>query len=453
MSGQHDVAFLVYGGKEKPGCRKSTSFDWMGNIGAYMVIDCLRRAGITVGFCSPANAHEYKIVLASFTSQFDTFNFIRAVGKLQSWRRRRFRVVAGGFGLINVYPLRHYIDYAVFGRCESFIAEMIKTITAGRDYTHPSVMALEDGIKPVQLGQADELYPHELDTKPIKFRESELGCPRKCLFCNYSFSRRHLTRNTQMFRGALGWGGKEVLFDRLLIDSGMKAMTRTALDGMSERLRFAFHKPISNAKIVEIFNGLSDKWQGEKAWITLYQIGSYPTETEQDRAEWRDVLLQTNCRNVHVYVTVHVTPFRPSALTPAQYLPADVSYNWRRVCSTNIVHLPKLEVHYGVSFDCSYTHLKDLIVGRATEQSDEIIRIICFDRALEKLPAEVRTRALMKRYDCTPYLREYRTTENTPTWYLNSYVPDEQIRSMARQLKADLGMPETEQGDPKNASK
>ena len=94
MSGQHDVAFLVYGGKEKPGCRKSTSFDWMGNIGAYMVIDCLRRAGVTVGFCSPANAHEYKIILASFTSQFDTFNFIRAVGKLPSWRKRRFRVVA-----------------------------------------------------------------------------------------------------------------------------------------------------------------------------------------------------------------------------------------------------------------------------------------------------------------------------------------------------------------------
>ena len=437
-----EVAFLVYGGPDKQGFRKSASFDWLGNIGAYMVIDCLRRSGIEVGFCSPATAHEHKVVLASFTSSFDTYNFLRAVAKVPSWRTRKFRVIAGGFGLQNVYPIRKLIDYAVFGRCESFIAAMVQAALGGKDYTHESVMALENEVKEVVLGQAEGLYPHELDTQPIKYQEMEIGCPRRCLFCHYSFARKRLTSNKEMFRGALGWTSKEVLFDRLLQDSNMKGMTRTALDGFSERLRLAFHKPIPNRIVKETLEQISLKWQGKTAWLKLYQIGSMPTETGDDRREFVELINSCDCRGKRIRIDVHVTPFRPSALTPAGYLPVDLGYNWRRVTSTNIAKKPNLEVFYTPTIETCFAHLKELIVIRATEESDEILEAICFDRALEKLPAEGRPRALSKHFDLTPYLREYHTEEKLPTWYLSGHVPDEQVRALARKLKADLGMPE-----------
>ena len=437
-----ETAFLVYGGPDKPGFRKSASFDWLGNIGAYMVIDCLRRAGIEVGFCSPLTAHEHKVVLVSFTSSFDTYNFLRAVAKVPSWRSRKFRVIAGGFGLQNVYPLRKFIDYAVFGRCESFISGMVKSVLEGRDYTHESVMALEDGVKRVVLGQAVGLYPHELDTQPIKYQEMEIGCPRRCLFCHYSFARKRLTSNKEMFRGALGWTSKEVLFDRLLQDSNLKGMTRTALDGFSERLRLAFHKPITDKMIKETIEKLSTTWDGSSVWLKLYQIWSLPTETEDDRRQFGELINSCECEGKKVRIQIHVTPFRPSALTPAAYLPVDIGFSWRRIASTNIAHKPNLEVFFTPTIESSYSHLRDCIVTRATEDSDEIIDTICFNRALEKISAEARPRVISKHFDLSPYMREYHTEEQLPTWYLNGHVPDDQVRALARKLKADLGIPE-----------
>ena len=101
------IAFLVYPAEDKPGRRKNKSFDWTTNAGAYMVIDVLRRSGRDVKFCSPESAKEHDIVLVSLTSTFDVYNFIRAVGRKKSWRKRDFTVVVGGFGLQNVVPLRH----------------------------------------------------------------------------------------------------------------------------------------------------------------------------------------------------------------------------------------------------------------------------------------------------------------------------------------------------------
>ena len=82
------IAFLVYENNAKPSRRKNQSFDWSGNIGAYMVIDALRRKGIEVDFCSVASAKEFDLVMVSMTSVHDTFNFIRAVGRSPGWAHR-----------------------------------------------------------------------------------------------------------------------------------------------------------------------------------------------------------------------------------------------------------------------------------------------------------------------------------------------------------------------------
>jgi len=439
-----NIAFLVYRVDEKSGRRKNKSFDWMTNAGAYMVIDCLQRNGYTVSFCSPETAKDYDVVLISLASTFDVYNLIKAVAKLRSWKKRSFRVVAGGFGLQNVYPLRQYIDYAVFGRAENIIVPLIKAIEGKKDFIHESVMVMEHGIHPVKVAQAMELYPHELNTKPVKYKEKEIGCPRKCLFCHYSFSRKHIKRHEGAFYGAMSYGSmKEVLFDELLRDSDMKTKTRTALDGFSERLRFAFNKRLSNDLIKQTIEEVSRKWQGKSAWLTLYHIGSYPTETDDDREEFRNVLEACNCTGKQVYIHVHVSPFRPSPLTPAAYLPANINYNWRRKANTNIVSKDNLEVSYMHSLESPFSLLQSLVVERATEESDDIIHTICFSKQLAKLKAEEKIYALDKTFNLQPYIREYHTDERLPTWYLESYIPNEQIKQMAKKLKKNLGIPET----------
>jgi radical SAM superfamily enzyme YgiQ (UPF0313 family) len=437
-----EVAFLVYDPSLKSGRRKSKSFDWSTNTGAYVVIDCLQRAGIDVEFCCAENAHNYKVVLISLTSTFDVYHLIADVAKLSTWRKRDFVSIAGGFGLQNIYPLRHYVDWAVLGRAESFVVDLVKAALNRSDYEHESVMPLSQEIKPVKVSQAEELYPYKLDTKPICYQESEIGCPRKCLFCHYSFSRQYQTSNDESFQGNMGWASKEVLFDKILEDTNGKTKIRTALDGLSQRLRYAFNKRLSNDLIKETIERVSTDWAGKAAWITCYHIGSYPTETEADRQEFNEIMRSCEPTGKKVYMDVHVTPFRPSPLTPSAYLPADLSINWNKRSSVNIAHKPLLESYYMPCLESPYPHLQSLVAERATEQSDELIERMCFDKSLLKLSADQKMWGLGKHYDLTQYTREYKTTEQLPTWYLESYIDNAAIAKMARKLKSDLGIPE-----------
>jgi radical SAM superfamily enzyme YgiQ (UPF0313 family) len=442
------IAFLVYTPKQKQGRRKSSSFDWSTNAGGYMIIDCLQRAGYSVSFCSPETAKEHDVVLVSLTSTFDIYNLISDIGRLASWRKgnRTFKVIAGGFGLQNIYPLRNYVDYGVFGRGENIIVPLVQAIERKRDFLHESVMVLEHGVYPVKVAQAEALYPYELDTKPVKYKETEIGCPRKCYFCHYSFSRRNLKIHESSFLGAMGFKVKEVLFDKIFQDSDRKNKIRTALDGFSERLRFAFNKRLSNELIVQTVERASREWLGKSVWVSLYHIGSYPTETDEDREEFKKVLETCNCTGKKVYIDVHVTPFRPSPLTPSAYLPANLSYDWSKKSNTTILIKENLKVGYMLFIESPFSLLQSLVAERATEKSDDIINTICFSKQLAKLKVVDKVYALSKTFDLTPYTREYHTKEKLSTWYLESYTPQEKVKEMARKLKKNLGMPEDEKG-------
>jgi hypothetical protein len=439
------VAFLVYHGAEKDSRRKSNSFDWNSNAGAYMVMDCLRRAGIEVGFCSPETAHQHKVVLVSLTSTFDVLNLVHAVGRLSTWHKRSFRVVVGGFGAQNVTPLRHYVDHAVFGRAEGFVADLVAALLKGRDFVHPSVMNLEAGLHPVVFGQADQLYQHELATQPKPYLESEIGCPRRCMFCHFTFARRHLKSHDKTFQGSWAWASKEVVFNRLLTDSPLKGRTRTALDGLSERLRFAFNKPYSDATILRTLKEVSLRWLGDAAWLKVYLIGSFPTESADDLASFEDTIRRVEAPGKAVYLTFHATPFRPSPLTPSAYLPATLATNWNAKSEPgrrDIIRTEKVRANWSMTMEGPFSHLQSLVVERATPDSDPLINTLVFSAKLQQLRGPHKIEALERRFDLGQYLREYHTSEQLPTWYLTSYTPPELVKKMARNLKARLGMPE-----------
>jgi len=423
--------------------RADDTFDWTSNAGANLIIDVLGQAGIECGYCTPATAGKFKVVLASLTSTYDVYNMIWNVAERRSWApgRRSFVSIVGGFGVQNVTPLRHFFDYAAYGRAEGYVVGLVRAALGGsRTWQHPSVLTFACGLHSVRLGQASECYPRELATKPIPYREVEIGCPRKCYFCHYSWARRHNKTHNKSFAGGWGWDSPELLFDKILTDSDRRNRIRTALDGFSERLRAAFNKPNSNEFVRDTVRRLSLEWQGKSVWLLLYMIGSYPTETDADRQEFEDLIFGLDVPGKMVSFTLHVSPFRPSPLTPAQWLPANLDFNWNAWANKKIIKSDRLRAGYALFQEGPYPHLMSMVVERAIETTDPLISAICFSHRLASMSNADRVRAIQTQFDLDPYLREYKIGERLPTWYVESYTPTATLERLGRKLKKALGL-------------
>lgn len=447
-----DVAFLVYRGSFKADKRKRKDFDGQDNIGAYLVADVLQRAGIPVGFCTPEAASRYRVILISLTSPFDVFHLLQAVAVWQSWQKKRrgFVTVAGGFGLQNVAPIREFVDYAVFGRAESFVSELVKALLAGRDYEHPSVMALREEIRPVTIAQAEIPYPYPVQVGTFVYQEKLIGCPQKCNFCHYSYSRRWLgTGPGDYVLDEQSKGSAESLFLQsagLVADRPDVGRVITGLDGLSERLRFAFQKRITNDDFVRVIEEASRSCKARAAFYKLYQIGAYPGEPQADLEEFIETVERADPRGKPVKIRVHLTPFYAMPVTPGAWLPVDLSKHYdRRLGGKNIINRENYRVWWAKEIERENTHLAGMVAARATPASDDIISTICFDPRMRKWSGVRRLEHLAKTFDLSPYIREYMTWENLPTWYLSSYQSRDALIRAARRLKNDLGMVEDDQ--------
>lgn len=436
-----NVAFLVFNKKLANSRRKDKSFDGGSNIGAYIIKDILERNKIDVSFCSPEFADKYKIVLVSLTSTYDVLNFLENIISIKTWKKRNFKVIAGGAGLQNIYPLREYIDYGVFGRGENIIVRLIQSILTKKDFLHESVMNLSRGIYPVKIAQAKRLYPFEIDVKPVKYQERMLGCKNKCLFCHYTFAREYCKQGNTDYQSPVGFSKTtdEILFRELLLKSKFKGRIRTAIDGQSERLRFAFNKRISNEQIKKTLEELSVRWQGESVWVFIYTIGNYPTESEKDRREIEELMRTIQIKGKNVCIYFHISIFRPSPLTPSVYLPVNLEYDWSKR-DYKIINTDNLHVNYDFSREGLFSFFSTLIIERATEKTDQIIETMLFNKKLNKMDSVQKYNALRNTFDLTDYTREYSTEEQLPTWYLESYIDNEKIKTMANKLKKKLGL-------------
>jgi radical SAM superfamily enzyme YgiQ (UPF0313 family) len=433
-----DIAFLVYGKKFSSANRKDKSFDGQSNIGAYIIKDVFERAGYSISFASPEFADKYKIVLVSFTSSYDMLNFLKEVIPLKIWKKRKFKVIAGGFGLQNIYSIRNYVDYGVFGRAENNIVSLIESILQGKEFHHESIMDLSQGITPVKICQVDNFYPHSIDIQPVAYKETMIGCAKKCLFCHYTFSRKHLSSDKFSTPVKYSSSSQEILFKELVEKSKGKGKIRSALDGHSERLRCVFNKRIKNDDIVNILSELSHKWENNICWLYIYLIGNYPSETEKDRNELKEVLSRVKIKQgKKMVLNFHVSLFRPSPLTPAAYLPVNLDFNYSKA-DYNIYNSDNITATYDWTRESFYNFLIQVIIERATEKTDDLLLNILFNKQISKMDSNQKYNTIKNHFDISDYIREYSTEERLPTWYLESYIGNHKIKQMADILKRKL---------------
>lgn len=439
-----EIAMLVFGGRTRRQKRKAKTFDGWSNVGAYVVRDILERAGYQVGWTTADAAHHYKIVLVSLTSLFDIYNLIESVAHLRTWQKqqRRFVVVAGGFGLQNVYPLRHWVDFAAFGRGEVFIVDLVRSLLAGCDYDSQHVMPLREEIRPVTIAQASEVYPHSVNVGDFTFTETVLGCPLRCNFCHYTHARKWIGGDpAEYVRHGEYSGNAEGLFVQsaaLVGDDNPQSRIITGMDGFSERLRYAMNKRISNETLVRVLTEASSRG-GNWVRYKLYMIGGYPSETEEDLAEFIETMQAVRAPGARLMVDVHLTPFRASPLTPAAWLSVDVRHDWRVLANRTIAEHGEYRAWFGKWIDGPLAHLMDTIIGRATEESDDLIVHLATSWRASKLRAENAIDAIERHWTIEQYTRPYEIDERLPTWYLGSYQPDGAIKRAAIRLHGALG--------------
>jgi hypothetical protein len=430
-----EVALLVY--KPLKQRRKDNSFDGNDNVGAYVVKDCLERSGINVGFCSPDTAHKYRVVLVSFTSTYDLISYYQNVALRPDWQpgKRAFVVVGGGFGMQNPTAIRKYLDYAVFGRAEGIIEPLVAAVLGGGGFEHPSVMRLPD-LAPVLIAQK-ELYPHTLDIGGVQWQETFLGCPRKCRFCHFTWARKSIQPSNSYNQGDLTRGASpEVTWDQLVCTSKKLGRVRSAIDGFSERLRFAYGKRFSSQLIIDGVNRVGS-FGPNATTLLAYNISNMPGETIEDRQELYNTLTEAN-PDYRVIVVLQSTPFRPSLATPMQHCAVSIDNPTSDLRTQVIVDRPNLRAIHSFSNESPWSQLETVIVERATPQTDKLFHSICFAPKLKNGTWRAKMRLLQKNFDLAPYLRRYDLDEKHPAWFLRSYTSPDKMRKISEWMEKQI---------------
>ena len=434
---QSEVAFLAYYPEKKRS--DNNSFEGNYNIGANVIMDVLGRKGVKCDICTPDTAQKYKVILVSMTSEYDCLALYRAVALLPSWQPgRRFKVVAGGAGMQNPVTVRNYIDYAVFGRGENIICPLIDCIADAKQFEHESVMNLPE-ISSVNFCQASELYLHDIDLGRGRrqWKESFVGCPNRCLFCHYTWARKKIGDGTY-YQGDLTMNRSiECLWKDIPKIEKKEGRIRTAIDGFSERLRFAYGKKISNQEIIDGINHI-----GSFPGITVvlaYNISNMPSETQTDRDELYKTVKKAKPKN-RVIVVFQSTPFRPSLLTPLQWAPVTLYPATSDLSARVIYDSDSLRVMHSFSNESPWSQLETVIVSRATTETDKLFHALCFHPKLKKGTVWEKVKLLQCSFDLSPYLREYEADEKHPAWFLSSYTANVKLRKaydISRQRMTD----------------
>ena len=337
MSTTPHVAFLDYTGPWKQSRRKCNDLLRVVNPGVAVLWDALKRAKIEVGFCRPETARNYEVVLVSLASRFDVVNLLCSIR--DHWRtwapgRREFKVIMGGPGLQNPRPLLGVWDAAVFGRAEGTIAPLVGSLLDGGllgRFEDESILWADNPTAPVRFGMAKEIYPRRLNLYTDIWQEREIGCKELCRYCQYTFT--HTPVCPEGGRGGIYTAGKgptrQVRIADLVAGTVDAPRVTTAIDGFSERIRFAFCKRITDDDIVEGLSKLSEL-RPQGSFVRLNVIGSVPTETPDDWDRLKRALARVRGPG-RLSVEIRVMEFQAEPFTPLQWFPMPQEVDWAEI--------------------------------------------------------------------------------------------------------------------------
>ncbi len=352
------------------------------NIGGDIIRRILMRGGFDVVNCQPCDINKFHLVIYSIPSTFQIIDFLAAARKFK-FDKRKCSILIGGFGCQNINSIYQYVDFAYYGRAHLDIIDVVGSILKNGGSDNKSLFSTKYPSK-VKLNYNAGLFCDG------SFQESFIGCENTCSFCHYTHARGRKGQNSKTYNQGLLTNGlhPEILFKDIKFLKKKPGRVRTAIDGFSQRLRYKYGKKISNIEIIEsinhlgglvksttrkqfnIFGGVDVVGRRECVVVLAYNIGHFPTETEDDISELNDTLRQCTPKG-RVIVILQTTPFRPSLLTPMQWSPVKIFPQWLDRQQQTIVDNDKFLFKYSYTLEGALTHLMSVIIDRYGVYGDD----------------------------------------------------------------------------------
>lgn len=317
---------------------KGAAFDDIKHIGFRAVISDAIDAGHEIEYVSAHNAHHCDKVLFSTVSYYEVYNLLSNIRRMNP--SIAGKMIIGGAGMSNAIPFRNIAGAVCFGRGENLIGEII----AGKSL--PNVWTSDDTefSGRYEIGQQRRWIdigdmPHGEAPKGLSdFRESHLGCRKKCYFCQYTWKNR-FTKDDSRIGYKSGLNDCENTIAE--IDWGRDGLHSnhniTAIDGATERSRRTVNRAnITNLKIIETLHRFFEQTKHEVATLKLYCVVGYPFEKQSDVdfselmglfSEVDRSLPPAEKKKLHIFITC--THFVPMPFTPMQGEPVN-TFNVRR---------------------------------------------------------------------------------------------------------------------------
>lgn len=289
------VCMVVFDGSDP----RNTSF---ASSGAKHIVE---NCGYNVDFVAPKDIYKYDLVLISLISVVDVEKVVMQIDKAQ-----KHKIIIGGQGALNISILKEYCRAIHFGRCDG---DMIRRVISGDDTG--STYYTNTVLRKYRIMQATKLIGGE----------SAIGCRNACHYCQYSHTRKYLTKSKH-----IGYSHGDDLStpeeDWHGLDLNSPGRYTTALDGMSEKTRLMVNKRITNQDIKNKLLCFLEKGYSSPAVIKVFQICGYPWENEEylykEIQEMRDVFaeVEKSCKKNfgRVVIMFLTTPFSPEPFTPME---------------------------------------------------------------------------------------------------------------------------------------
>lgn len=411
------------------------------NAGMAVVCDILKRAGFTnIQYCSQVTAHTFDMIMYSVTSDCDWWEFISERVK---WQKGDYKVCVGGQGVLNPRPFLEYVDYFVLGRAEGVQDKLAECILNQQECTDQHVISSKTFSmdKIYYINQSDQIYPYDikLDNGQI-YHEDVIGCNHKCLFCGYTWHRKQAVQEEFNYSGLWNGGADR---ERAMIDmhNGIEVdlikLRTTAIDGLSERLRFAVNKKITREMLREFIDKLARCEKPHQ--VKFYNIIGYPGETYDDWAEFvEDICIvdsKFSYQEKQTSILLHSTPFRAMPATPLACKPMSYT-NYRGLISKKMGSGKyKGNIFYqgnamwaveSMATESLCTVIQSAIIWRGTEaDADNIVKLACSQK-FKSASSQVKQATLEKYFDVKKLFGEF-APDTLPTKNIRTYCKVEKM--------------------------
>jgi hypothetical protein len=411
------------------------------NAGMAVVCDILKRAGYTnIDYCSSSTAHKFDMVMYSVTADCDWWEF---VAERVTWKKGDYKVVVGGQGVLNPRPFLELVDYFVLGRAENVQDKIADAILNGVDCNDEHVVCSKtyNPDRLYYINQSDEIYPHDilLDNGQT-YHEDVIGCNHKCLFCGYTWHRKQAVQEEFNYSGLWNGGADR---ERAMIDMhngvdvDLVKLRTTAIDGLSERLRFSVNKKITRSMLQEFLERLAKCEKPHQ--VKFYNIVGYPTETFDDWEEFLDDIRTVDAgfrkQEKQTSILLHSTPFRAMPATPLACKP--MSYiNYRGLIAKKLgKYKYKGNIFYqgnamwgveSMATESLCTVTQSAIIWRGTESDTANIIKIATNKKFSAASSLVKQATLEKYFDVAKLFGAY-TPDTLPTRNIRTYCKVEKM--------------------------